>query len=190
VRIPVFVDGVKHIERHVDGVTSASMFFAPPWVPPERWANLPAGWLYDSDLYILVAGKLYPDPGLVRSRTVAIASQAVSTILYDQTRGDLHRLFLLSILTGMNFNVASIPENMQAPASSTDFRPDEMGQLFDAGREWARTDRRWRETPPGYERGEGPKYRAGTTLVDTGRRTELDPPVNNGIPIPVIPEKK
>jgi len=190
VRIPVVVDGVRHIERHVDGVTSSSMFFAPPWVPPEQWENLPAGWLYGSDLYILVAGKLYADPALVKSRTVAIASQAVSTILYDQTRSDLHRLFLLSILTGMNFNVASIPADMKAPTSSTEFHPEEMGPLFETGREWAKNDRKWRETPPGYERGEGAKYRSGTTLVDTGRRAPVGPPGSEGVQIPAIPEKK
>lgn len=190
VRIPVTVDGVTHIERHIDGVTSASMFFAPPWVPPEERAALPDGWLYGSNLYIMVAGKLYADPAPVKARTVAIASQAVSTILYEQTRSDLHRMFLLSILTGMNFNMSSIPEDVQAPESSTDFEPEEMGPLFEAGVAWARNDRRWRETPPGYEKGEGPKYRAGTTLIDTGRRTGVDVPGSGGLPVPVIPEKK
>lgn len=190
VRIPVTVDGVRHVERHIDGVTSSSMFFAPPWVPPEQRATLPAGWLYDSDLYILVAGKLYADPEPVKSRTVAIASQAVSTILYDQTRSDLHKMFLLSILTGMNYNVSSIPENAQAPSSSTEFHPEEMGPLFEAGVAWAKLDRKWRETPPGYEKGEGAKYRDGTVLTDTGRRTQVAPPGTEGVPVPVIPEKK
>jgi len=189
VRIPVMVDGVQHIERHIDGVTSSSMFFAPPWVPPEQRANLPAGWLYGSDLYVLVAGKLYADPSHVKSRTVAIASQAVSTILYDQTRSDLHKMFLLSILTGMNYNIASIPEEMQVPTSSTEFHPEEMAPLFEAGVSWAKLDRKWRETPPGYEKGEGAKYREGTTLTDTGRRTMVGPPGTEGVPVPVIPEK-
>ncbi len=190
VRIPVEVDGVRHIERHVDGVTSSSMFFAPPWVPPEQRANLPAGWLYGSDVYVLVAGKLYADPAPVKSRSLAIAGQAVSTVLYDQTRSDLHKLFLLSILTGMNYNIASIPEEMQSPTSSTEFHPEEMSPLFEAGVAWAKLDRKWRETPPGYERGEGSKYREGTTLTDTGRRTMVGPPGSEGVPVPVIPEKK
>jgi hypothetical protein len=190
VRIPITVDGVRHVERHIDGVTSSSMFFAPPWVPPEQRASLPAGWLYGSDLYILVAGKLYADPSPVKARTVAIASQAVSTILYDQTRGDLQRMFLLSILTGMNYNVSSIPEDLTAPDSSTDFKPEEMGPLFEAGVAWARNNRKWRATPPGYERGEGAKYRSGTVLTDTGRRTAVAPPGSEGVPVPVIPEKK
>jgi len=190
VKIPITVDGVRHVERHIDGVTSSSMFFAPPWVPPEQRANLPAGWLYGSDIYILVAGKLYADPSPVKARTVSIASQAVSTILYDQTRGDLQRMFLLSILTGMNYNVSSIPDELTAPESSTDFKPEEMRPLFEAGVAWAKTNRKWRETPPGYERGESAKYRSGTILTDTGRRTPVGPPGNENVPVPVVPEKK
>jgi predicted acylesterase/phospholipase RssA len=190
VNIPVIVDGVRHIERHVDGVTSSSMFFVPPWVPPEKRETLPANWLYGSDLYILVAGKLYADPTPVKARTVSIASQAVSTILYDQTRSDLHRMFLLSILTGMNYNVSSIPEDVKAPGSSTEFHPEVMGPLLEAGERWAKSNRKWRETPPGYEWGEGAKYRAGTVLTDTGRRTPVGLPGTEGVPVPVIPEKK
>ncbi len=190
VEIPITVDGVRHVERHIDGVTSSSMFFAPPWVPPEKRDSLPAGWLYGSDLYILVAGKLYADPSPVKARTVAIASQAVSTILYDQTRGDLQRMFLLSILTGMNYNVSSIPQDMTVPESSTDFKPEEMGPLFEAGVAWAKNNRKWRDTPPGYERGESAKYRSGTNLTDTGRRGTAGPSGIEGAPVPVIPERK
>jgi predicted acylesterase/phospholipase RssA len=168
VRLGVTVDGVPHIERHVDGGTSSSMFFAPPWVPPEQRDKLPASWLYGSDLYVLVAGKVYPDPAPAGSRPLPIASRAVSTLMYDQTRSDLHKLFLLSILTGMNYNVSVIPRDLPAPTSATDFIPEQMCVMFEAGREWARTNRQWRQTPPGYEPGEGSKYRAGTTLTNLG----------------------
>src|SRR5262245_57760235 len=97
VRIPVTVDGIRYVERHVDGGATSSMFFVPPWVPPEQRANLPPGWLHDSDLYIVVAGKMYPDPMAVKPRTIAIAGSAVSTVVYDQTRSDLHKLFLVTV---------------------------------------------------------------------------------------------
>ena len=189
VRIPVMVDGVRHVERHVDGVTSASMLFAPPWVPPEEREKLPPGWLYSSDLYVLVAGKLYADPEPVKARTVAIAGQAVSSILYEQTRSDLHRMFLISVLTGMNFKMTSIPETATTPSDATEFHPNELIPLFETGRAWAIADRRWRQMPPGYEPGEGPRYRAGTALTDTGLRTNVSPPGADRIPVPVIPEK-
>jgi hypothetical protein len=191
VRIPVTVDGVPHVERHIDGSTSSSMFFAPPWVSPQERPKLPAGWLHGSDLYILVAGKLYADPVVLKARSLNIARNAVSTILYDQTRSDLHKLFLLTVLTGMNYNVSSIPKDLPAPTTSTDFDPVEMTKMFEAGAEWARTDRRWRQTPPGYEPGEGAKYRAGTALTDTGRHGPVGPPFGGGPMIPpVVPDKE
>ncbi len=191
VRIPITVDGRRYVERHIDGGTTSSMFFAPPWVPPGEREKVPPGWLYGSDIYVLVAGKMYPDPSPVKARTIAIASNAVSTIVYDQTRSDLHKLFMLSTMTGMNYNVSVIPRELESPLESTKFDPVEMKRLFCAGVEWARSGPKWRITPPGYEPGEGAKYRAGTALTDTGRggpSGELGPPVSP-IPIPVIPEK-
>ncbi|QJW95960.1 patatin-like phospholipase family protein [Frigoriglobus tundricola] len=191
VRIPVTVDGKRHVERHIDGGTTSSMFFAPPWVPPEARAALPSGWLYGSDIYVLVAGKMYPDPAPVKPRAIAIASSAVSTVIYDQTRSDLHKVFLLSTVTGMNYNVAVIPRDLDSPLASTDFDPVEMTRLFNAGAEWARSGPKWRITPPGYESGEGVKFRAGTVLTDTGRgapRGELGPP-KWPLPATVPPEK-
>ncbi|MBP3958656.1 patatin-like phospholipase family protein [Gemmata sp. G18] len=189
VRIPVTVEGKRFVERHIDGGTTSSMFFAPPWVPHAEHEKLPVGWLYGSEVYVLVAGKMYPDPTPVKPRTFAIASNAISTIVYDQTRSDLHKLFLLTTMTGMNYNVSVIPTEVQSPLASTDFDPHEMSRLFSAGTQWAASGPKWRITPPGYEPGEGAKYRAGTVLTDIGRSTggQLGPPSS---PIPVIiPEK-
>ncbi|MCE9565479.1 MAG: patatin-like phospholipase family protein [Planctomycetes bacterium] len=187
VPIEVTVDGRRHVERHIDGGVSSSMFFAPPWVPPEARAALPASWLHGSDLYILVAGKLYPDPTPVKSRSLAIAGNAISTILYDQTRSDLHKLFLLSIVTGLNYNMAAIPKDVPTPIESTSFNSAEMTVLFESGAEWARNHGKWRDSPPGGEHGEGGRYRAGTVLTDTGRRGMIGGD-ENLIP-PVVPAK-
>ena len=165
------------------------MIFAPPWVPPEQRATLPAGWLYGSDMYILVAGKMYADPAPVKPRSLSIAGQAVSTILYDQTRSDLHKMFLLSIATGMSYNVSVTPADLPVPKSSTEFDPEEMARMFQAGYDWALTNRQWRQTPPGYEPGEGSRYRAGTALTDTGQRAPCVCPPGGFIP-GVIPDRK
>jgi len=166
------------------------MFFVPPYVPAEARATLPSTWLYGSDLYILVAGKLYADPVPVKARTFRIAGNAISTVLYDQTRSDLHKLFLLSVLTGMNFNMTAIPKELPVSTDSTDFDPAQMSLMFETGAEWARNNRQWRQTPPGYEPGEGSKYRSGTVLTDTGARTLVGQPGPNEITVPVVPEKK
>lgn len=187
VRIPVTVDGRRYVERHIDGGTTSSMFFAPPWVPPAERDALPPGWLYGSDVYVLVAGKMYPDPTPVKARAISIASSAVSTVIYDQTRSDLHKLFLLSTMTGMGYNVSVIPRDLDSPLESTDFDPKEMSRLFGAGYTWAVSGPRWRITPPGYEPGEGAKFRAGTVLTDTGLGAPVGVLGGPLAPIPVGP---
>jgi hypothetical protein len=179
--IGVTVDGRPYVERHIDGGITSSMFFAPPWLPPGERDRPPRGWLHGSDMYILVAGKMYPDPKPVRPRTIAIASSAVSTIVYDQTRSDLSKLFLISAVTGMNYNVSAIPADLDSPLESTTFNPGEMTRLFNAGYQWAAPGPRWRATPPGYEPGEGAKFRAGPVLTDV-RLGGFVAPIN---PIPV-----
>ena len=188
VRIPVVVDGRTTVERHIDGGTTSSMFFAPPYVPPEQRDALPPTWLHGSDMYILVAGKMYPDPTPVKSRSLAIAGNAISTILYDQTRSDLHKLFLLSVFTGMNYHMTVIPRDLPAPVESTSFKPEEMTVLFEAGAEFGRGGK-WRDSPPGAEPGEGGRYRSGPFLTDTGRYSPLGPTGPESAIPPVIPKK-
>jgi hypothetical protein len=111
-------------------------------------------------------------------------------VLYDQTRSDLHKLFLTSVLTGMNFNMTAIPKDLPVTTDSMEFDPAEMTRLFEAGREWALAGLQWRQTPPGYEPGEGAKYRGGTVLTDTGARTLVGQPAADSSMVPVVPEKK
>jgi hypothetical protein len=168
VQIPVTVDGVTTIERHIDGGVSSSMFFAPPHVPKDLQDGLPPGWLSDSDLFVLVAGKMYGDPMQVRYRTLAAASLSISTVIHDQTRSDLHRLYATSVLTGMNYNIATIPQDLEIPKTSTEFDPEKLAKMYEAGRRDGKKPDRWRHTPPGAEPGEGSKYRGGTVLSATG----------------------
>jgi hypothetical protein len=53
--IPIEVDGRRLIERHVDGGVTQGLFIRPPHVPPEFRQRPPADFLYDSDLYVIVA---------------------------------------------------------------------------------------------------------------------------------------
>ena len=131
-----------------------------------------------------MAGKMYPDPTPVRPRTFAIAGNAISTIVYDRARSDLHKLFLLSCTAGISYNVSVIPAEVQSPLASTDFDPQEMSRLFQTGAQWALSGLKWRVTPPGTDPGEGAKYRAGTALTDTGRG---DPGQTLGPPFGPIP---
>ena len=196
VRIPVSVDGKVYEERHVDGGVSSAVFFRPPWVPPDKRADPGAGTLYNTDLYIVIAGKLYADPEPVKPRALRIAGSGVSSLIYAQTRGDLYALYTTCVLTGMNYHVTAVPAAVPITTASTDFDPVEMGRLFQVGLDQAAAGTVWRRTPPGLEKGEGVSSRAGVELtrVASGsppplagpraRAGELTPPASKrGFPV-------
>ena len=182
VKIPVTVDGQPLTERHVDGGVSAALFFRPPYVPPEQRDDPVATSLAGTDLYMLVAGKLYADPEPVRPRALAIAATSVSTVIYAQARGDLMKLYTACVLTGMNYRLSAMPPEFKAPASSTDFDPDEMTRMFEEGRRQVLAGTAWRMTPPGQEPGEGVSLRSGTVLTRVPNGPPREPGTGFAVP--------
>ncbi|HET6579972.1 MAG TPA: patatin-like phospholipase family protein [Gemmatimonadales bacterium] len=183
VKIPISADGQLYEERHVDGGVTAALFFRMPWVPPEKRNDPIATSLYDSDLYIIVAGKLYPDPEPVPMRTLTIAATSVSTLIYAQTRDELVKLYTACVLTGMNYRLTAIPQDFSTTASSTDFDPAEMTRMFDEGVRQAACGAAWRSTPPGLEPGERVSQRGGVnlTVAPSGARPAPTPTAPPGL---------
>jgi predicted acylesterase/phospholipase RssA len=165
VAIPVEVDGKKYEEMHVDGGVTASLFFRPPQVPREELAKLGDKPLAGSNVYVIVAGKLYPDPEPVQPRFLSIVGSSVSALLHAQTRGDLYEVYALALANGMNYRVAAVPESVRMPASSTTFEPAAMNRLYEAGRRQAASPDLWRTTPPGTRPGEQVPVRGGVHLA-------------------------
>jgi hypothetical protein len=181
-KIHVTVDGKEFVELHGDGGTSVSIFFRPPFVPPEQ--RTPEGLdLAGVDLYMIVAGKLYADATPLKERSLSIATSSVTTALYGQARGDLQRMYLVSLLSGMNYNLASIPPDFPAPTSATTFETKPMTEMFNEGYRMAACGQAWRRSPPGVEFGENPLQRQGTDLTHQYRGPGLviikDKPVNS-----------
>ena len=168
VSIPVEVDGKKTEEIHVDGGVSASLFFRSPHVARDRAVDLGEKPLAGSNLYIVVAGKLFADPAPVKPRFLSIVQSSISGLLYAQTRGDLFQLYALSMATGMNYRLAAVQVDVQVPAAATSFDPVAMGRLYEAGRRQAGTAGVWRETPPGNRPGEEVPVRGGAKLGTAG----------------------
>jgi predicted acylesterase/phospholipase RssA len=171
VEVPIEVDGRPLVERHVDGGVTQNVFFRPPQVPPEFRTRPPAEFLFGSDLYVVVAGKLYADPEVVRPKVLKIAAGSVSSLIYAQTRVELVKLYTTTMITGMNYHLAAIPQDFAAPTDSTTFEPSAMERLFEEGRRQALTGTAWRSCPPGVGEGEDLSQRAGTRLI----RTPTDP---------------
>mgnify|MGYP001806449491 CR=1 FL=1 len=166
--IPVTVDGKRYVEKHGDGGASCGIFYRPPYVPPERWT--PEGKdLSDVDLYMIVAGKLYSDASPLRSRSLLLAGSSVSAVLYSETRGDLQRMYLVSLLKGMSYHLAAVPPEYAGPMNATEFEPGPMGELFAEGYRQSVAGAAWRNTPPGVEPGESMLKRQGTALTHQPR---------------------
>ncbi|MGL4421033.1 MAG: patatin-like phospholipase family protein, partial [Gemmataceae bacterium] len=169
VRLPVTVDGKVTEELHVDGGVTASLFFVSPRVQPAVRPMLGQHPMQGSNLYIVVAGKLYADPDCVKPKILPIASGSISSLLYASTRGDLFQMFALCLATKMNYHLTSVGPEVPIPADATTFDPVEMTALFEAGRKASLNGGQWRSTPPGLEPGEVVPPRAGTWLVSPGK---------------------
>lgn len=197
-QIPITVNGQRFVEKHGDGGASVSIFFRPPYVPADQRTPETTD-LAGIDLYMIVAGKLYADAEPLVRRSLSIAGSSISGVIYAQTRGDLQRIYLISMLSGMNYHLAAIPPDFPAPTSSTDFSTGPMLSMFNEGYQLAQTGTAWRSTPPGVEPGESPLQRHGTALTYLLRGRDLVvrkgglniPPVAPGtVPLPIVPPKK
>ena len=175
VPINVEIDGKPAEELHVDGGVTASLFFRSPQVRPDQLRRLGERPLDGSNVYIIVAGKMYADPGCVERRLLPIAADSISALLYSQSRGDLFQLYALSLATGMNYRMTSIPMDVPVPSDATSFEPKVMGWLYEQGYERAKSGKLWRTTPPGTEPGEEVPIRGGTQL-QSGAQVGQTPP--------------
>ncbi len=162
--IDLNVDGQCVTERHVDGGVSQALFFQPPYVPPEYRSEKHNADLAGTNVYCIVAGKLYADPEEIKPNALSIAAKNVSTVIYAQTRGDLMRLFTATMLSGMNFYMTAIPTEYPAPLSSTAFEIPALTGMFNEGYKMMCCGNAWRRTPPGVEPGESLNHRDGVCL--------------------------
>jgi len=147
-KIDVFVDGVCHTERHLDGGVSQSLFFRPPYVCPGSSIGRGRKDLAGTKVYIIVAGKLYADPEVIRPRALTHAAKSISTLIYAQTRGDLQRLYTVCLLAGMDYYIAAIPPEYEASTSSNDYNPPVLTSLFEEGRRLVASPTPWAHPPP------------------------------------------
>jgi len=133
VHFKVNIDGTPYEELHVDGVISRGMFFRPPYFPADQTEVVGPTLLAGSNLFALVAGKYYPDPEGVKSRTVNVVGASVSNLMYQSLRGDLYRLYNYCSICGMDFFSTAIPAELKTTSSSTNFDRCEMTKMFNSG---------------------------------------------------------
>jgi predicted patatin/cPLA2 family phospholipase len=189
-KIDVWVDGRCYTERHIDGGVSEGIFFRAPYTPPGQQGDPAVPDMAGTQVWAIVAGKVFADPEVIKDRSLANAGKSVSTVLYAQTRGDLQRMYLMCLLNGMDLHISAIPAGFPAPPSATDFKPAEMTSLFEEGRRVIHAPEAWRTTLPGalLEEGETVQCRAGRYLTyqQRGPLLPVRAPRNRLVP-PLVP---
>lgn len=163
--IAVTVDGMCVTERHIDGGVSQALFIHPPYVPPEYRSKNQNTDLAGTNIYLIVAGKLYADLEKIKPMALNLVGKEISAMIYAQTRGDLLRLFTASMLTGMNYYLTAIPQEYAAPTTGMAFNKQALTGMFNEGYRIVTEGVAWRRTPPGVGPGENNNIRAGTNLT-------------------------
>jgi hypothetical protein len=142
--------------------------------------------LVDTNVYVIIAGKLFADAEVIRPGALSTGGKAVSALTYAQTRGDLQRLWMFCLVNGMNYSLSAIPADYADLGSSAEFDPEMMTRLYNAGRNVVCSATPWRSTPPMTDpsQGEFPQARAGRDLTFQARGPQLPIPAPRGKTIP------
>jgi predicted acylesterase/phospholipase RssA len=170
VPIRVTVDGVEYEELHCDAGALAQTFIRFGEQTPTYDPNNPGKpWLPNSNLYIIAGGKLYANPLPPNPNILGITISTISATLYGLFRADLWRLYTFCAVSGMKFHFSYVDSDVDLPSQSMTFDPAVERKVFELGREFITSGKKWRATPPGLEPGEaeqprqGVEFRTGTT---------------------------
>lgn len=147
VMMDVAVEGDRYQEMHVDGGVMQQVFFYPPSFVLD--SELRAAGLHQRDrrLYVIRNAYLESTASGTERRTLKIAARAIQTLIQTQGLGDVDRLYATAQRDGIDFNIAYIPRDFEAPPSR-EFDPTYMKKLFDRAFELARHGYPWSEVPP------------------------------------------
>ena len=187
VEIAVLVNGKRYTEMHADGGVAASIFLDPYMLFGDKTdatatTGLPAG----PNIYAIVAGKLYVEPGEVQPRFFSVAGQSLTGVLQAQFEGNLMRLFLMSKLTGGSFQLTAVPQDVPIGDSSLSFDPVIMRRCFDVGYQLSSQGKQWRTLPPGSEPMEQRQPRAGVEFATINGANPATAPASSPPPVGII----
>ena len=148
VMIDVEVDGVSYQEMHVDGGAMAQAFIYPPQLNLAA-ASQEYGVERERTAYIIRNARLDPDWASVERQTMGIAGRAISSLIQTQGVGDLYRMYLETQRDGVDYNLAYIGPEFDAPGGGT-FDTKFMNALFDYGYKLGWKGYPWKKLPPGF----------------------------------------
>ncbi len=170
VEFQIEVDGRRETELHVDGAITAPLFI-PPGVftsaaalggPPAPNLNpLPGG----PNVYAIVAGKLYPDPGPVRRRILPVLGATTGALLHAQCRSELANLYWQSRLSGMRYHMLALRPDAEVNVdTAVSIDQQVMQKLYQEGFNDGQAGPAWRYVPPALSPCDGDYARGGLRL--------------------------
>ena len=163
VAINVEIDGKPYTELHVDGGVTASLFLQPRMLGIDPAGPPPTS--LGGNVYVIIAGKLFPDSFPVQRRLFQVSEGSISSLLQAQFEGDLLRVYLLTLYAGSRFSLAALPQDFNAGADSMTLDLTLMRRIFEEGRRVGRAQGPWLATPPGVDPRERPVPRQSVRLV-------------------------
>ena len=133
VPVIVDVDGKKRVELHVDGGVTATVFVPSDVIEAAARTVTEAGG--PANVYVIVAGKAYPEPTKVRARLIGVLEASGAAFLSAHTRRDVGNLYHMTRLAGLNFHLATLRQDFpqDGGGSALDFDPNAMGPLYVEG---------------------------------------------------------
>ena len=140
------IDGKNFTELHVDGGVSHQVFAYPAQINTQHLDDL-LGLTFRRQVFVILnsnANNPY-DPAPVE--LAAIAQRSLKTLLRNQARGDIERIYYLADRDGVGFRMTSIPESFKANRS-LEFEPSYMQELLELGLEVGSRSDFWRDQPP------------------------------------------
>jgi len=146
VHIAVEAGGKRYEEMHVDGGTTREVFFT---ITDFRYKDIDkaVGHRIKRHLYIVRNGKLEPEYKPMQESTFAIAQRSLETLTKSRGMGDLVRMYQRARADGIDYNLASIPMQFEAP-HPVPFDRAYMKALYELGVELGRGGYPWAKAPP------------------------------------------
>lgn len=146
VLVEVEAGGQVYQEMHVDGGTTREVFFT---IADFRFNEIDKliGIKVKRRLWIVRNGKIEPEYKAMPETTLAIAQRSLETLTKSRGIADLARMYTRAVEDKIDYNLASIPADFDAPHPKP-FDRTYMQQLYDRGVAMGRAGYRWAKAPP------------------------------------------
>ena len=143
------VDGQAFQEMHVDGGASTQVFLYPS-AAAQKANELGIKRRFNRQAYIIRNSRLDPRWNETERRTISVAGRAIAQLIQTQGIGDLYRIYAMTKMDQVGFNLAYIGSDFNEPHKE-EFDTKYMNALFQYGYEHAVKGYAWSKYPPGYK---------------------------------------